>query len=115
VEYASTRKLRPFCSISIKQYKINERRIKMKEFYSCEPKRNLRDSKARREMVEYDINTLIRDEAQMLIEFDESIDEIESDEEYDALIEAKAKEIKDELMYYGIYKNKYGVPLFLYC
>lgn len=87
----------------------------MKQFYLCEPKRNIGYSKRCREWVEYDINTLIRDEAQMIIEFDDSIEPIESDEEYDTLIENKAKEIKDELMRSGIYKNQHGMPLFLYC
>ena len=58
--------------------------------------------------------SLIRDEAIMLIEFDDSL-EVMSDEEYDALVDKKTKEIKDELMNYGIYENKFGTPLFLYC
>ena len=86
----------------------------MKQFYACEHKRDLGTSKAVKEWVEYDINTLIRDEAEMSIEFDDSLEPM-SDEEYDALVDKKTKEIKDELMNYGIYENKFGVPLFLYC
>lgn len=86
----------------------------MKQFYACEHKKNLSASKTQKEWVEYDINTLIRDEAVMLIEFDDSLEPM-SDEEYDALVDKKTKEIKDELMQNGIYKNVNGRPVFLYC
>lgn len=86
----------------------------MKQFYACQMKRNLSASKTVKEWVEYDINTLIYDEAEMILNYDDSIGEV-TDDEFDALVDKKAKEIKDELMYYGIYKNKFGQPLFLYC
>lgn len=86
----------------------------MKQFFSCVMVRDLSDSKAYKEFVEYDINTLIRDEAEMTLNYDDNIAEV-SDEEWDAMVDKKAKEIKDELMYYGIYKNQFGQPLFLYC
>ena len=87
----------------------------MKQFYACEPKRNLSDSKTRREDVEYDINTLISDEAEMIIEFDDSLLEDLTDEEWEALVKKKSEEIKQKLMDEGIYRNQYGDPLFLYC
>ena len=91
----------------------------MKQFFACTAVRNLNASKAVKEWVEYDINTLIRDEAEMIlnsmeVNMDDSID-IVSDEEWDAMVAKKAKEIKDELMYYGIYNDQFGQPLFLYC
>lgn len=86
----------------------------MKYFYACQMKRNLSASKAVKEWVEYDINTLIYDEAEMILNYDDSIGEV-TDDELDALVDKKAKEIKDELMRYGIYENKFGQPLFLYC
>ena len=87
----------------------------MKEFYACEVKRNLKDSRSVKEWVEYDINTLIHDEAEMICEFDDSISRDLSDEEFDAIVDQKAKEIKDELMRNGIYYNEHRQPLFLYC
>jgi hypothetical protein len=85
-----------------------------KQFYSCEMKYDSRASQTSRENVEYDINTLIRDEAELILENDDTLTDV-SDEKYGVLVDAKAKEIKDELMRNGIYKNKYGIPLFLYC
>lgn len=85
-----------------------------KQFYSCEMKYDSRASQTSRENVEYDINTLIRDEAELILENDDTLTDV-SDEEYNILVDAKAKEIKDELMRNGIYGNKYGMPLFLYC
>lgn len=87
----------------------------MKQFFACEMKRNLSASRQTKEWVENDINTLIRDEAEIILEFDDSLSENMTDEEYDALLDQKVKEIKDELMHRGIYYNKYGTPLFLYC
>ena len=85
-----------------------------KQFYSCEMKYDSRTSQTSRENVEYDINTLIRDEAELILEEDDTLSDI-TDEEYYVLRDVKAKEIKEELMENGIYKNEYGVPLFLYC
>ena len=85
-----------------------------KQFYSCEMKHDFKASSTTKEFVEYDINTLIRDEAELILEEDDTLSDI-SDEEYSVLVDAKAKEIKDELIRNGIYKNEYGMPLFLYC
>ena len=87
----------------------------MKEFYACVTKRSFRDSKSVKEWVEYDINTLIHDEAEMICEFDDSLGNALSDDEFDAIVDQKAKEIKDELMRNGIYYNEFGQPRFLYC
>lgn len=86
----------------------------MKQFYACEMKHDLRDSKRNHEWVEYDINTLIFDEAEMIIEYDDSLPEL-TDEEFDELVKKKADEIKQELMVNGIYNNKYSASIFLYC
>ena len=85
----------------------------MKQFYACAPKHNLRYSKSVKEWVEYDINTLISDEAEMIIEYDDNLPEL-TDEEFDELVAKKAEEIKQELISNGIYRNKYGIPMFLY-
>ena len=82
----------------------------MAEFYSVEPKHNLKNSSRTRENVEYDINTLILDEAELLLN-----DEDYSDEEFEILVSEKAKEIKEELMRNGIWRNEFGRPIFLYC
>ena len=84
----------------------------MKQFYSIEPKHNLKGSSMKYENVEYDINTLIRDQAELCVDVD---DDVYSDEEWDAAVEEKAKEIKEELMRNGIWKNEFGFPMFLYC
>ena len=81
----------------------------MKQFYSIEPKRNLRASKREYEQVEYDINTLIRDEAELLV------DDFLNDEEWEAAVDVKAEAIKAELMRDGIWKNEFGFPIFMYC
>ena len=86
----------------------------MKQFYACEMKHDLKGSKRNHEWVEYDINTLIFDEAEMIIEYDDSLPEL-TDEEFDALVKKKADEIKQELMDNGIYNNKYSTTMFLYC
>lgn len=86
----------------------------MKQFYSCEPRFDWTGSKRNTESVEYDINTLIRDEAEAMLNCDDSLDDV-SDEEFEALADKKANEIKKELMKNGIYKNEYGMPMFLYC
>lgn len=86
----------------------------MKQFYACEPKHNLNNSKRNQEWVEYDINTLIFDEAELILEEDDNVSEL-PDEEFYKLVRVKADEIKNELMRNGIYKNEYGQPLFLYC
>lgn len=83
----------------------------MKQFYSVEPKHDFLTSSSMAEIVEYDINTLIRDEAELMID-DYNI---ESDDEYEVLIQKKAKEIKEELMRNGIWRNEFGHPIFLYC
>ena len=82
----------------------------MKKFYSVEPKHNLQSSSRKRENVEYDINTLILDEADLLLSEEDC-----SDEEFEVLVTEKAKEIKEELMRNGIWKNEFGQPVFLYC
>lgn len=86
----------------------------MKHFYSCEPRHNLNNSKRNKEWVEYDINTLIKDEAEIMLECDDNLSEL-PDDEFFTLVDKKAKEIKDELMQNGIYKNELGQSLFLYC
>lgn len=86
----------------------------MKQFYVCEPKHNLKESKRNHEWVEYDINTLIFDEVESMMECDDSLSEL-TDEEFFELVKKKADEIKQELMRNGIYRNEYGIPMFLYC
>lgn len=86
----------------------------MKQFYECTMKHNLLASKSTKDWIEFDINTLIRDEAIMIGECDDSLDDI-SDEEFAVWVDNKAKEIKDELMRNGIYYNEFGQPRFLYC
>ena len=82
----------------------------MKTFYSVEPKHDFRSSSRKRENVEYDINTLILDEAELLLN-----DEDCSDEEFEVQVSEKTREIKEELMRNGIWRNKFGQPVFLYC
>ena len=86
----------------------------MKQFYACEPKHDLNKSSRNQEWIEYDINTLIRDEAETMLLDDDSLDDL-PDEEFFVLVDKKAKEIKEELMTNGIYKNEFGQLLFLYC
>lgn len=86
----------------------------MKNFYVCEPKHDLGNSKRNQEWIEYDINTLIFDEAESMLECDDNLLEL-TDEEFYKLVRNKADEIKQELMDKGIYRNKYGAPMFLYC
>ena len=81
----------------------------MKQFYSIEPKHNLKGSSRKHEQVEYDINTLILDEADLLI------DEDLPDDEYCIAVKNKADLIKAELMRDGIWRNEFGQPIFLYC
>jgi hypothetical protein len=64
--------------------------------------------------VEYDINTLIRDEAEVILSCDDDLADL-PDDEFFMLVDKKAEEIKEELMSNGIYKNKVGQPMFLYC
>lgn len=82
----------------------------MKNFYSVEQKHNFKSSSRKYENVEYDINTLILDEAELLLN-----DEACSDEEFEVRVSEKAKEIKEELMRNGIWRNEFGQPVFLYC
>ena len=81
----------------------------MKQFYSIEPKNNLRTSRRQHEWIEYDINTLIRDEAELCVDGDFE------DDEWEAAVEEKAKEIKEELIRNGIWRNEFGFPIFMYC
>ena len=81
----------------------------MKQFYSIEPKNNLRASHRNKEWVECDINTLIRDEAELCVDGDLN------DDEWEAAVEEKAQEIKEELMRDGIWRNEFGFPIFMYC
>lgn len=86
----------------------------MKQFYVCEPKHDLKDSKRNQEWVEYDINTLIFDEVEAMLECNNDLSEL-TDEDFFELVKKKADEIKQELISNGIYRNEYGVPMFLYC
>lgn len=81
----------------------------MKNFYSVKPKHDFKSSSSKYENVEYDINTLIRDEAELCV--DDTLD----DNEWDIAVEEKAKAIKEELMRNGIWRNEFGCPVFLYC
>ena len=82
----------------------------MKRFYSVEPKHDFKSSSRKYENVEYDINTLILDEADLLLSEEDC-----PDEEFEVLVSEKAKEIKEELMRNGIWRNEFGQPVFLYC
>ena len=82
----------------------------MKRFYSVEPKHDFKGSSRKYENVEYDINTLILDEADLLLNEEDC-----SDEEFEVRVSEKAKEIKEELMRNGIWRNEFGQPVFLYC
>lgn len=81
----------------------------MKSFYSIEPRHNLKHSSVKYEQVEYDINTLIREEAEMCVDDDLT------DEEWEAAVNDKVDEIKEELMRNGIWRNEFGFPMFMYC
>lgn len=82
----------------------------MKEFYTVEHKRNLKASHRVHEFVEYDINTLIQDEAELIVDADDDV----TDEKWEEMVKEKAKEIKEELMQYGRWKNEFGHLVFLY-
>ena len=82
----------------------------MKRFYSVEPKHDFKGSSRKYENVEYDINTLILDEADLLLNEEDC-----SDEEFEVRVSEKAKEIKEELVRNGIWRNEFGQPVFLYC
>ena len=86
----------------------------MKNFYACEMKHDLKAPNQAQDWVENDINTLIKDEAEAVLSCDDELSEL-SDEEFFVLVDKKAKEIKDELMRNGIYRNEFGMPMFLYC
>ena len=86
----------------------------MKNFYTCEMKHDFRESSTTREWIENDINTLIKDEAEAMLSCDDGLSEL-SDEEFFILVDKTAAKIKDELMKNGIYKNEFGMPMFLYC
>ena len=81
----------------------------MKNFYSVEPKHDLMASNRKYDQVEYNINTLIRDEAELCV--DDALD----DNAWDIAVEEKTNEIKEELMQNGIWRNEFGCPVFLYC
>lgn len=83
----------------------------MAEFYAIEPRYDFRSSSRKQESIEYDINTLIYGEAELLIDYEDDI----SDDEFEELVREKAKEIKEELMRNGIWRNEFGQPIFLYC
>ena len=83
----------------------------MKNFYSVEPKHNFQASHRKQEFVEYDINSLILLEAEVLGDAEENL----SDEEFEVWTHKKAKEIKEELIRNGIWRNEFGQPVFLYC
>lgn len=81
----------------------------MKQFYSIEPRYDFKRTTAKYESVEYDINTLIMDEAESCV--DDDLD----NEEWEAAVKEKAKKIKEELMRNGIWRNEFGFPVFMYC
>ena len=81
----------------------------MKQFYSIEPRHNLKHSSVKYEQVEYDINTLIREEAEMCVDDDLP------DEEWEVAVDKKVDEIKEDLMHNGIWRNEFGFPMFMYC
>lgn len=83
----------------------------MKNFYSVEPKHDWKASNRKYEQVEYDINSLILLEAEVLGDAEENL----TDEEFESWTREKAKEIKEELMRNGIWRNEFGQPVFLYC
>ena len=83
----------------------------MKQFYSVEPKRNLKSSSMKYENVEYDINTLITEQAELCV--DAGLDC--SDDEWVMLVAEKAHDIMEELKQNGIWRNQFGQPIFLYC
>ena len=82
----------------------------MKNFYSVEPKHDFKSSSSKYENVEYDINTLIIDEAELVLNNEDC-----SDEDFEVRVSEKVKEIKEELMRNGIWRNEFGQPVFLYC
>lgn len=86
----------------------------MKQFYACEMKHDLTGSKRNHGWVEYDINTLIYDEAEAILSCDDNLADLPDDKFY-ILVYEKVEEIKDELMRNGIYRNEVGQPIFLYC
>jgi hypothetical protein len=81
----------------------------MKQFYSIEPRHNLKYSSVKYEQVEHDINTLIRDEAEMCVDDDLT------DEEWELAVNKKVDEIKEGLMRDGIWRDEFGFPVFMYC
>lgn len=83
----------------------------MKQFYSVEPKHSLKGSNRKYENVEYDINTLITEQAELCVDDDSDC----SDDEWEVLVAEKAQEIRAELMRNGIWRNEFGQPIFLYC
>ena len=82
----------------------------MKNFYSVEPKHDFKSSSSKYENVEYDINTLIIDEAELVLNNEDC-----SDEDFEVRVSEKVKEIKEELMRNGIWRNEFGQSVFLYC
>lgn len=82
----------------------------MKQFYSIEPRHDLQGSNMKYENVEYDINTLIRDQAELIIEGYDL-----DDDEWETAVEEKAQEIKEHLIRNGIWINEFGFPMFMYC
>ena len=83
----------------------------MKQFYSIEPKHDFKGSSRKYENVEYDINSLILLEAEVLGDAEEDL----TDEKFESWTHEKAKEIKEELMRNGIWRNEFGQPVFMYC
>lgn len=87
----------------------------MKQFYAVEPKHKIGKSRRVNEQVEYDIISLIKLEAECIIDCDDSLGEDLTDQEYEILVNDKALKIMDELTTTGIYRNEFGIPIFLYC
>lgn len=86
----------------------------MKYFYECQMKHDCASSSGVKDWVEYDINTLIHDEAEAILSCDDDLTDL-PDDEFFVLVDKKANEIKRELMQNGIYRNQVGQPMFLYC
>lgn len=83
----------------------------MKQFYSVEPRHDLNMSNRKYEQIEYDINTLIRDQAELCVDIYNDC----SDDEWEMAVTEKANDIMEELMRNGIWRNEFGQPIFMYC
>lgn len=82
----------------------------MAEFYMVEPKYDFKHSDRKMQFVEHDINTLIYDEAELMVDVNEGV----TDDEYEKMVKEKAKEIKEKLIKTGSWRNEFGQLIFLY-